>query len=1184
MQGGLFAVYGYEARVQRARLSVVDPKSAFGRPNRLVSPIYDLQLPFFNRALKPATAPWDICRRLPLLFLLLALSTLLALLFIGGIHVNPGPSSPPPPVAIVGWNCNGVRNSTAELAEFASKRQAKIICLQETKLTGLARDPSFPGYTIVRQDRPSGGGGGGLMTLVHHSLTFVKNPSPINDGVTETQSISVKIADLDINVINVYIPPQSSCPPNYQASIAPLLNSDTIVLGDINAHDDLWSPGSNDPRGDCIADELDNFNFVSLNDPSIATRPSSSSSPDVVFCSANLSLGLSWAVASTLNSDHYPLLISIDDDTPPPRISKSYISYRKANWKDFSRDVESMLAAVPLPSSCSKGEQVWRRIIQKAAARHIPSGYVKDYTPSLDPESRRLIDERDEVRRQDPNDASLPDLNQRVSASISASARARWMEAVAEADRRTNPQRFWNLLKRLSGKRAKQNPNQPIAFGQKTQTSRSGIANAFCKQYMNSSAYKASKESRETFRAVKRNNLDHNYSPFTEEMTREAIKMAKNSTAVGPNNVNILHLKHLGRNGIRFLTRLFNLSVRHADIPAIWKAATIIPVPKPGKPQDQGLSYRPISLLCPEVKVLERLLFPSFSASFDASPNQHGFRPGRSTITALLPLSTRVAEGFNQPKPASRTGLLSIDLSKAFDIVDRAKLMEKVNRTNLHGNLKRWLLCYLRDRRVRVLYQGSFSRWRKSRLGVPQGSVISPLLFIFFVGDLSLDRASINESFADDFHSAESSPEVAPIELALNETAADLVSWTNDNNMLVSAPKSSVTLFTTWTKQVDAQLDVAIDGIPVPTVKNPRLLGVLLDPLFTFNAHASAIAKKCASRLNLLRALADTKFGHDKEVLLSTFKTYIRSVIDYGAPIVYPNYSATSINKLQRIQSRALRLALGCHTASSIDHLHSEAAELPVRDHLHLLSAQFLARALQPSHPSHPHVTRQNGRRSIKNTLRSKCIETVRPYLDANEKIAPGTYRQAIKDIHTDAVNIAIDNSGPNRVLGTKPPQVSKQERRLPRVTRSVLSQLRSGFCSKLRDFQFRLGRSTTSSCPECDLGEHTVAHLFDCPRHPTPLNPIDLWAHPCDVAAFLSRLPSFSEIPPPPPPPPPRVRRRGRPPRAPPDQQDGTRNLSVSSLFSSSSLPDFRFSSSSPPSSPLSSPSSFSLFSSPEP
>ena len=159
-------------------------------------------------------------------------------------------------------------------------------------------------------------------------------------------------------------------------------------------------------------------------------------------------------------------------------------------------------------------------------------------------------------------------------------------------------------------------------------------------------------------------------------------------------------------------------------------------------------------------------------------------------------------------------------------------------------------------------------------------------------------------------------------------------------------------------------MDVSLDGSRIPTEKNPKLLGVTLDPTFSFSSHAAAVARKAASRINLLRALSDTQFGKDKECLLATYKTYIRSVFDYAAPIVYPNYSAKSIDRLQRIQNRALRLALGCHTMASIDHIHSEAKELRVSDHLRLLSSQFLARCLQPRHPSHEVVTRpQEGAR-----------------------------------------------------------------------------------------------------------------------------------------------------------------------------------------------------------------------------
>ena len=112
---------------------------------------------------------------------------------------------------------------------------------------------------------------------------------------------------------------------------------------------------------------------------------------------------------------------------------------------------------------------------------------------------------------------------------------------------------------------------------------------------------------------------------------------------------------------------------------------------------------------------------PTLTASLGTHSSQHGFKPRHSTLTGLLPLTTLIAEGFNHPKPAARTGLLSIDLSKAFDVIVPAKLLQKINATDLNPNLKRWLSAYLRDRRARVSYQGVDSRWRKCRLGVPQG-------------------------------------------------------------------------------------------------------------------------------------------------------------------------------------------------------------------------------------------------------------------------------------------------------------------------------------------------------------------------------------------------------------------------------------------------------------------------------
>ena len=200
---------------------------------------------------------------------------------------------------------------------------------------------------------------------------------------------------------------------------------------------------------------------------------------------------------STLNSDHLPVALTLDNDTPTARISRSFTNYRKASWSEFKHETERHLANLPLHTSCSVVEKEWRRVLQKASAHHVPSGYYRNYTPGLNAESARLVRERDEKRFQDPDDPSLPELNHQVAASIAAASRKRWMETVVDADRKQNPRRNWNLLKSLSGKRgSKRSPNQPISFKGRVYTKPRGIAYQFLKQYANVKVVKSTKKNR----------------------------------------------------------------------------------------------------------------------------------------------------------------------------------------------------------------------------------------------------------------------------------------------------------------------------------------------------------------------------------------------------------------------------------------------------------------------------------------------------------------------------------------------------------------------------------------------------------------------------------------------------------------------------------------------------------------
>lgn len=140
----------------------------------------------------------------------------------------------------------------------------------------------------------------------------------------------------------------------------------------------------------------------------------------------------------------------------------------------------------------------------------------------------------------------------------------------------------------------------------------------------------------------------------------------------------------------------------------------------------------PNSLLCPPIKILERLILPSLQENLDIPNFQHGFRQKHSTVTALNDFNINVSDGFSKKVPPDRTVLLQLDLSKAFDMVNLDKLLKDLDHSTLPPALKRWFCAYLKGRQSKVHFRNSTSDYRNVRTGVPQGAVTSPVLFNFY--------------------------------------------------------------------------------------------------------------------------------------------------------------------------------------------------------------------------------------------------------------------------------------------------------------------------------------------------------------------------------------------------------------------------------------------------------------------
>jgi hypothetical protein len=328
---------------------------------------------------------------------------------------------------------------------------------------------------------------------------------------------------------------------------------------------------------------------LNLDSPTKCPPNGNSSLPDVSLNSSHLALSVAWSTCNALNSDHLPIGISFDDDQPLPQTACSFVNLKKAKWGLYISEAESMFASESPPTSMSTGEKVFQRILLTASKHNIPAGYRKDFRSGMSREAIDLANEHDRLHVSDPQDPKIQRLNKSISEIVSHESKSAWIKQVEDSHPKDNPEKHWKLLWALSGKRPHQSPNQPIIFKNKSYSKRKAIANRFCKQFMSVTVHKSSKRSCHVDCNLKKKPcLDTAIRPFTDKLTKDAIQKSKNFAAFGLDELTALHFKFLGPLAITYLTTLFKLSMAHANLPAIWKRANIVPIPKPGKPANMS--------------------------------------------------------------------------------------------------------------------------------------------------------------------------------------------------------------------------------------------------------------------------------------------------------------------------------------------------------------------------------------------------------------------------------------------------------------------------------------------------------------------------------------------------------------------------------------------------------------------
>ena len=408
-----------------------------------------------------------------------------------------------------------------------------------------------------------------------------------------------------------------------------------------------------------------------------------------------------------------------------------------------------------------------------------------------------------------------------------------------------------------------------------------------------------------------------------------AIRKMKTKGAAGPDNVPPSFLKSLGPIAKKELLAIFNMSFRRSVCPQSWRRAIIVPILKAGKPPSDLASFRPISLTSCIVKLFERMigerLYQVAEKRGMLNYQQAGFRKGRSCEDQILRITQSIEDSFQQ-LPMQRSVLALLDFSKAYDTVWRERLLTSMIDKAVPLPIVKWLASFLQNRLAKVRFNNKLSDTRCIRQGLPQGSVLAPVLFIFYIDNLAelLPADTVNILFADDVGIKGAGPTIASAQEKVQKTVDIVAKWSKEWKLNLNATKSECSAFSTSTKEKDKAI-ISIDGKPIPYNPEPRVLGVLLDRQLSFRRHVNEVCKSVNSKMRMLAALSNTSWGWRKQDLMKIYSANIKSKMDYAGASWQPWLSKSNLLVLERLQSKVLRYVTGQVQNTSPEALRLEA-------------------------------------------------------------------------------------------------------------------------------------------------------------------------------------------------------------------------------------------------------------------
>lgn len=802
----------------------------------------------------------------------------------------------------------------------------------------------LPGFRLIRNDRTNAPGGGVAIYLRAHIpfsvVSTSAQPPPPNSG--EHVFIEVLLSHTKI-LLGVYYSHSSRV--NYFDSFEMMLHdltplySHTIIMGDFNT-----CLIQNDYRSTRLRSIIDSSNMHIL--PSTATHFFPNCSPsllDLLIVSSIQHVAKHGQMSADAFSYHDLIFLSYKIRPPKPR--PTIILQRNfsgINEEHFLADAKKIDWS-PVMDAESTDEQlyIFNTIITGLYDIHAPLRRIKikhQPAPWLTTDIKSLMHKKIVAKLKyklypdDSHKENYAHSRNRCNRVCRDAQRRHIHESVENED----PAKVWKFLRSLGVGKSRQNS-----------TPNNLDIDSLNKHFSSSSNIMDLDKNITLQRLSTISTPDHQpffFSQFSACDVKRSI-LSITSNAVGTDGISRNMIVPILDIILPILCHILNNSISNATVPSIWKEAQIIPIPKKLNPQSFS-EYRPISILPFLSKVLERLVHQQLHSFLIRhqllNPFQSGFRPGHSTTTALVKITEDIRFGMENRE---LTLLTLLDFSNAFNTVDFDVLLALLRSINISPTAIDWFRSYLSGRRQRICLDESVSSWCDITVGVPQGGVLSPLLFAIFINSISQRLSSSYHLYADDLQIYSQAPLSRLVE-AINMVNNDLCyisDWSKSYGLQVNPLKTQVIILgssrTICNIDWDSLPNIFFEGVKIPYSKTVKNLGIIFDECLTWIPQLEIVSRKTFAAAGSLRRLRNFLPTATKVALAQSL---LLPILDY-ADACYLDLTEDQLNKLERLQNFSIRFIFGLRKYDHVSEFRTKLKWLPIRHrrNAHILSLLY---------------------------------------------------------------------------------------------------------------------------------------------------------------------------------------------------------------------------------------------------